>query len=464
MMWVNSNTIPREVVYAALRANLPSFAVGCITLLTGVSALLLVRLRSRHRLLLWVGVFSTLYAIRLLIANDLVRNAFNIPRFISAPVVLCITYAINIPFALFARELLGDGWEGSIVIWLWLSVVFAVIALPTTLFFSGAYWIDRINSILVVGGTILLLLHALAKRKVSHSNAASLLWPLLIFGIFVFLENKGIRPAGINIEPLGFIILLAGLASIAARRALATERKLIDVEQELATARRIQNSIVPHTPPEFPSVRFATRYQPMTAVAGDFYDFLNAGDDLVTVLVADVSGHGVPAALVASMLKVCFAAQQEQASNPAAILAGLNRMLRGSLGGQYVTAACAAIDSKARSITYAGAGHPPGLLFRKSLGSVVQLDENGLFIGPFPQATYSNLSVPFDSGDRLLLYTDGIVEASTIDNQEFGRERLEQFLLKSSGQEPGDFIDSLFRSIAAATQQDDLTAVLAHFH
>jgi len=80
----------------------------------------------------------------------------------------------------------------------------------------------------------------------------------------------------------------------------------------------------------------------MTSVAGDFYDFLATADHLLTILVADVSGHGVPAALVASMLKVCFAAQKDQAHDPAGILAGLNVMLRDSLGGQYVTAACAA--------------------------------------------------------------------------------------------------------------------------
>lgn len=264
-------------------------------------------------------------------------------------------------------------------------------------------------------------------------------------------------------EPVGFLILLAGLASIAVRRALATERKLIDVEQELATARRIQNSIIPAVPEGVRSVRLATRYQPMTSVAGDFYDFLNSSDHLLTILIADVSGHGVPAALVASMLKVCFGAQGGQANNPAAILTGLNLMLRNSLGGQYVTAACAAIDSQARVITYAGAGHPPSLLLRNNTGEIVRLAENGLFIGPFPKASYTNVSVPFHTGDKLLLYTDGIVEASGPDGQEFGREGLESFLLSCAHHKPAEFIDALFRRISTAAQQDDLTIVVAQF-
>ena len=461
---MSPDAIPREVVTAALRTNLPFFAIACLTLLAGVSALLLARLRSRDRLLLWVGVFSILYAARLFIQNELVRAAFNAPGQGFLPWALCITYVINIPYALFARELLGRGWKGAIVLWLWFDIGFAVIAIPTALFAHQQHWTDPINVVLVVSGTLLILVHVLAeRRRAEHSFAASLLWPLLVFGILVVLENKGIRPGGLDMEPVGFLILLAGLASIATRRALATERKLIDVERELATARRIQNSIIPTVPESVLSVRLATRYQPMTSVAGDFYDFLNTSDHLLTILIADVSGHGVPAALVASMLKVCFAAQRDRANNPAGILAGLNLMLQNSLGGQYVTAACAAIDTEARVITYAGAGHPPSFLLRTHASEIVHLSENGLFIGPFPKATYTNISVPFHTGDKLLLYTDGIIEASGPDGQEFGREKLEVFLLNGADQQPAEFVDSLFQTISTTAQEDDLTVVLAQF-
>ncbi len=284
-----------------------------------------------------------------------------------------------------------------------------------------------------------------------------------MFGVLVLLTNRGFRPGGVDVEPVGFLILLAGLGVTAARHTMASERKLIDVEQELATARRIQSSIIPQSAPVFPAIRLATRYQPMTSVAGDFYDFLQTGETCLTVLVADVSGHGVPAALVASMLKVCFAAQREHSQSPAGVLAGLNHMLRGSLGGQYVTAACAATDTQARTITYAGAGHPASLLLRSTSGKVEQLAENGLFIGPFPIATYSDISVPFQSGDKLLLYTDGITEAAGPDGEEFGREGLELFLLESAGLEPAEFVEQLFRRIHTPQQQDDLTVVLAQF-
>ncbi|MBV9612315.1 MAG: serine/threonine-protein phosphatase, partial [Acidobacteriaceae bacterium] len=274
--------------------------------------------------------------------------------------------------------------------------------------------------------------------------------------------NEGFRIRGLSVEPIGFLALLSGLGSVAVRRALATQRRLIDIEQELTTARRIQFSILPECAPQFDGVRLAMRYEPMTAVAGDFYDF-QVSKQFLTILVADVSGHGVPAALVSCMLKVCFAAQKSNASDPAAILSGLGLMLRGSLGGQYVTAACATIDRQSRRITYAGAGHPPSLLIRGEKGDAVFLDQNGLFLGPFPNATYENMTLPFRSGDRLFLYTDGITEARDLDGGEFGRERLRQFLVQSNGTEPKAALERLFERITAGNPQDDLTAVLVHF-
>jgi serine phosphatase RsbU (regulator of sigma subunit) len=138
-------------------------------------------------------------------------------------------------------------------------------------------------------------------------------------------------------------------------------------------------------------------------------------------------------------------------------------MLRGSLGGQYVTAACATIDRKSRVIRYSGAGHPPGILVRGEEGDGVFLDQNGLFLGPFPNAGYQNMSTPFRRGDRLFLYTDGITEAHDSAGEEFGRERLRQFLVHLNGTDPSSALDRLFEQITAGNPQDDLTAVLVHF-
>ena len=458
---MNPQSFPFQVVQSALRADLPFIAIASVVLVAGIISIVLSQLRSRDRLLLWLGVFALLYGLRLFIQNDLVRTAigadgqtFNLCR-------LLLTYIIPIPYALFSRELLGSGWRRSLSIWVWVQIVFAPTAIAAAVLWHLSRWTDSVNGWLVIAGTLSTLLHTFLRHR-PETVISGLRWPLLIFGVLVLLTNRGVKPAGVDIEPFGFLVLLSGLAYAAARRAITREQKLVEIEQELATARRIQASILPQNLPCLATLRIATRYQPMTAVAGDFYDFLKTGENCLTILVADVSGHGVPAALVASMLKVCFASQRDYAHDPAKVLSGLNAMLRGVLAGQYVTAACAAINLSQRTVTYAGAGHPPALLLRRNRQDVVQLAENGLFIGPFPHATYTSISVPFEPGDRLLLYTDGIIEATAPDGEQFGRERLMEFVLSEKDLEPITFVEQLFAKVASSPmQEDDLTVVVA---
>jgi sigma-B regulation protein RsbU (phosphoserine phosphatase) len=125
----------------------------------------------------------------------------------------------------------------------------------------------------------------------------------------VLATNPQWRPAGRNVEPFGFLVLIVGLARTAAQRAIKRDQKFAAVQSELATARRIQTVTLLRALPEFKGLRLAASYRPMTEVADDFYDFLPFDESRLTMLVADVSGHGVPAALIASMLKVAFAQQ-----------------------------------------------------------------------------------------------------------------------------------------------------------
>src|SRR5439155_24482337 len=116
---------------------------------------------------------------------------------------------------------------------------------------------------------------------------------------------------------------------------------------------------------------------------GDFYDFIVVDEQHLGILVADVSGHGMPAALIASMLKIALAAQLPHAADPAQVLVGLNEALCGKFQQHYITAAYIYLDMKNRTVRYAGAGHPPLLLWRESSMGVRDVLENGLFLGRF---------------------------------------------------------------------------------
>src|SRR5271169_2401484 len=253
-----------------------------------------------------------------------------------------------------------------------------------------------------------------------------------------------------------------------AREQLA--RQLLSINNELEMAREIQLSILPHEIPKVSGLEIAARYLPMTAVAGDFYDFIVVDEKRIGILVADVSGHGLPAALIASMLKASLSAQISHACDPARVLAGLNQSLCGKFKRHFATAAYVFIDMENQSIRYAAAGHPPLLLWRISTGSASELVENGLPLGLLTQATYSAVEVPVEPGDKALLYTDGIPETTSPSEQEFGADLLKGFLESNHDLGADLFADRLLDELAGWSehpqgqgQQDDLTLLAVAF-
>jgi serine phosphatase RsbU (regulator of sigma subunit) len=245
--------------------------------------------------------------------------------------------------------------------------------------------------------------------------------------------------------------------------------QLLAIQKELETARQIQLSILPTETPRVQGVNIAARYIPMTSVAGDFYDFIVVDKQHFGVLVADVSGHGMPAALIASMLKIAFAAQAALAASPEQVLAGLNQALCGKFQHHYVTAAYAFFDMEKRTVTYAGAGHPPLLLWGREREGVSEVTENGLFLGKFDFATYSAVDLPLLPGDWVLLYTDGIPETENHAQVAFGDEQFRKFLGSARSCSTDQFADQLLEEVARWSElapgeelNDDITMVAIH--
>jgi sigma-B regulation protein RsbU (phosphoserine phosphatase) len=198
-------------------------------------------------------------------------------------------------------------------------------------------------------------------------------------------------------------------------------------------------------------------------VAGDFYDFLVADEMQTGLFIADVSGHGVPAALIASMVNLSASSQRVNAADPAALLTGMNAALCGNTQDQFVTAAYVYLDAAAGIMRYSAAAHPPMLLLRE--GAVTEIVENGLLLAAFSFATFTNAEYPLQRGDRLLLYTDGILEAADGAQEEFGQGRLQALLRKGrhlSAQETADEIVDAVQHWSK-TQEDDLTVLVCDY-
>jgi len=243
-------------------------------------------------------------------------------------------------------------------------------------------------------------------------------------------------------------------------------RQLLTIQKELETARQIQMSILPSSIPQIPGLDIAARYIPMTSVAGDFYDFIVVDEKHLGILVADVSGHGMPAALIASMLKIALAAEKEHAANPAQVLMGLNQTLCGKFEHHFITAAYLFIDLQKGTLTYAGAGHPPLLMWDHSSEGMRDVEENGLFLGKFPWASYTSRELPLNAGDWCLLYTDGIPETTNPGGVDFGTDRFKQVLETDESTSADQFADRLLEELSrwsargpAEDLDDDITVV-----
>ena len=247
-------------------------------------------------------------------------------------------------------------------------------------------------------------------------------------------------------------------------------KQLIEINTELEMARQIQLSILPSSTPKISGLEIVARYIPMTSVAGDFYDFIVADEKHIGILIADVSGHGLPAALIASMLQVALTAQVSHVAEPRKVLAGLNKALCGKFQQNFVTAAYVYVDLEKNILKYAGAGHPPVLIWRKSAGRSSQLLENGLVMGQFEEAEYDSIEIPIQAGDRFVLYTDGILESCNPAGDEFGTERFLKFMDGHTELATGPFADAVLLEIARWLDQppgeghkDDISLLAVDF-
>jgi sigma-B regulation protein RsbU (phosphoserine phosphatase) len=424
--------------------------------------------RERNPALAVLGVAGVLYGARLLGGQPEVRALTSASPLFWLYFDTFITYVVLVPILYFYELTFGTGWRQSIR-WLRLIVTgYAVAAIVIDSVTRTPRAAKGLNGPLVITAIVLLVTNSM-RPGAAFSGLRIVRAGLITFASFVLFENivnDRFLHGGWNIEWMGTLALLGCLGYVAVSRAVENDRQLHDLQRELETARQIQTSILPQWMPAVDGVGLAARYLPMTSVAGDFYDFLELGSGRLGVLVADVSGHGVPAALIASMVKVALVAQVEHADDPALVLAGMNRIFSGRLERQFVTAAYVHVDPVDGRLRYGAAGHPPALLISRE-GSVEEIPSSGVMLGPFPQWTYTSVERPFRPGDRLILYTDGLIEATDTHGDFFDRERLRAFASNSPARTADVFAGALLDHVgtwsgrtAARGFDDDVTIVV----
>ncbi len=291
--------------------------------------------------------------------------------------------------------------------------------------------------------------------------------PLGVLSVF----SKSI--VGLFTQP--FIALLTSLAGQLAQAVkIDSEMKAkekaelenVRVARDMEIAQQIQLSLLPATPPDLTGAEFACRCLPATHVGGDYYDFFRRGKNVVDIVIADVSGHSVGAALIMAETRSVLRAEVYAAGSAGKILANLNRLLYEDLtrAELFITMFYAKYNADTRQLIYANAGHNPPMIYPGEKASCRELDADGLILGVKQDVIFEERNIQLNRGDMVLFYTDGITEAQNDRGELFGAERLCGILAEGYQGTPETIIETILRKVVihsgGASLEDDISMVV----
>jgi len=234
-------------------------------------------------------------------------------------------------------------------------------------------------------------------------------------------------------------------------------------EEDLDQAREIQERLLPKRIPQIRGLDIAGAWNPAAVVSGDYFDVVKFGESKIGVCICDVVGKGISAALLMANLQASFRAFASEPVSPGAVVSKLNDVICNNLASdKFVTFCYCILDVTKSTLTYASAGHWPPVLIRRS-GKTYSLKDGGPPLGLFPEHSYENIQLQLESGDRLVLYTDGLTEARNSSGVEFGEHNVARIGNENLRLNAAEMLETLRREVTAFCNgvfDDDFTLVI----
>lgn len=216
---------------------------------------------------------------------------------------------------------------------------------------------------------------------------------------------------------------------------------------ELNEAREIQRNLMPRTLPQVPGFQLATAWQPAASIGGDYVAAFKLNPYQTAICVADVVGKGLPAALLMSNMQAALKSSAAENLPPRELCMRLNRVMHANTPlHKFITLFYGVLDVHTRTLRYTNAGHNPPLLIRSN-GDLTRLEEGGFVLGAFAGSRYTQGEIELRSGDRLLLFTDGVTEATNEDGEQFGDERLIELLRRTGGLNAAELQQNILKAV-----------------
>jgi hypothetical protein len=299
-------------------------------------------------------------------------------------------------------------------------------------------------------------------RQRIHSAMCAPLWhDGDVLGL-LYVDNVA-APVPFEEGDLRLLTFIAHLIAVKIRETESHEARQRQ-DEELKRAAALQQALLPGEPRRVGVIDIAGRNVPSLDVGGDYFDYVEGEDGRLVVGLGDVAGKGMPAALLMTHLAASVRAQVETERPLREVMRRLNRSIHQNVRGErFITLVLAEMDTRTGSLTYINGGHNPPLLLRAS-GEMESLTEGGLLLGIMPEAEYATGTLSLEPGDLLVFYSDGVTEARNLAEDEYGDERLADFLRSAGSRTPEELVEALIQDVRDFSRRpkptDDVTVVM----
>lgn len=465
----------QSITWTYIRSDLYDYSLILLRCFIAILCGVLWSRNRREPIFLWVGLFTlTPVALEILQHLFLFPISYALARCINQPIY--VTYGISLWFLL--AYLLQLNERPQLMRWIraiaWVNFTAGILDGVLAIFWASAgpamQWTDGVLDtfilsvevvplfLIVVGlrrridtsrwavalaAFVLQLLHTIADASALGQRYTH--WTL--FSDMIDIPLFTVQGVEFQLEKVTSIVLFAAIIFALYRYILEQQARRTALEQEMRSAREIQQILIPETLPSLPGYSITSAYTPAQEVGGDFFQILPCQGGATVIALGDVSGKGLKAAMNVSMIVGVLRTQANASSSPAEILGALNRCLTGRMQGGFATAIVLRLEDDG-AITFANAGHLPPFLNGKELWL-----EASLPLGLIAYNYYSELSVKLRPGDHLSLYTDGLLEAKSKSNELFGFERMHSlFANRPTAQQASE-------AAIAFGQDDDVTVL-----
>lgn len=415
---------------------------------------------------IFLGLFSQVVALRILVINDmLLISFFNPPWGINFRLSYLTITLTPILFCHFVNSIYPDKVNKYVRIFFDSYFGFFSVYVCLAPLHIISYSLIYIQMALITISVYLLFI--LLKETSKNLKTKRLFYFGLIAGFVcllndIFYSHQVLRT--VNSSHIGILLFIATQSFIAFEEYLNQQKRFMTLSNEINIAKRIQQNILPLTKPELSGASVDVYYLPAGSIGGDFYHFYEIDDKHTGIFLADVTGHGIPASIIASTVYIAFSLQKEHAPFPDNVLSNINAILIGKTANQPVSAIYCYLDCDAMVMRFACAGHPYPLYYNASTKTTTPITTKGTVLGVFPESEFTVFELPLQKGDIIILYTDGLTELRNKNGKFYDIENLKAAIDKNkhlAGNEfAGALIDSALQwSESKRNQSDDITLV-----